>query len=164
MFFRFRPRALALISSILIATSISQPAVAASCTWQQIKTPNPGDAVNELNSVIAFYVGNVWAVGDSSSASTGKFEDVIEHWNGSSWTTLVSGTAPLTQLLSVSGQNKNNVWTAGYATGTSDPNTAFPIAFHFNGTSWSSTSPALMNGWIPARFNAIAGVGSNGAW
>src|SRR5215467_1554752 len=136
MLFRLRPRALALMSSILITALISQPALAASCTWQQLKTPNPGDGVNELNSAISFYVGNVWAVGESSSIETGMYEDVIEHWDGKAWATLVTGTAPLTQLLSVSGQNKLNVWTAGYATATSDLNTAAPIALHFDGTQW----------------------------
>jgi len=164
MSLRLRPRALALLSSVLIIATISQPAFAASCTWQQIKTPNPGDAVNELNSVTSFYVGNVWAVGDSSSLETGMFEDVIEHWNGMAWTTLVTGTAPLTQLLSVAGQNKNNVWTAGYTTSTSDPNTASPIALHFDGTSWKTTSPVFMSGWFPGRFNVITGVSLNSAW
>src|SRR5215471_479884 len=125
MSFRSRTRALA-VAIIFITTTIAQPAFAASCTWQQIKTPNLGDGVNELNSVIAFYVGNVWAVGDSSSVESGTYEDVILNWNGRAWTSLVAGSAPLTQLLSVSGQNKNNVWTAGYATSTSDPNTAAP--------------------------------------
>lgn len=162
--FRSHPRVLAIFSSLLIATTLAQPALASSCTWSQLKTPNPGDGVNELNSVLAFYVGNVWAVGDSSSASTGMFEDVIDHWSGSSWTTQTMGMAPLTQLLSVSGQNKNNVWTAGYATTTSDQSTAFPIALHFDGTSWASTSPVIMSGWIPARFNAVAGIGASNAW
>ncbi|HYK54611.1 MAG TPA: hypothetical protein VEV38_13910 [Candidatus Eremiobacteraceae bacterium] len=163
MSFRSRSSALA-VAIIFILSTIAQPAFAASCTWQQIKTPNLGDGVNELNSVIAFYVGNVWAVGDSSSVESGTYEDVIDHWDGMAWTSLAAGSAPLTQLLSVSGQNKNNVWTGGYATTTNDANTASPIALHFDGTQWKTTSPVVMSDWIPARFNAIAGVGSAGAW
>ena len=80
------------------------------------------------------------------------------------WTALIAGSAPLTQLLSVGGQNKDNVWTGGYATTTNDPNTASPIALHFDGTQWKTTSPVVMNGWLPARFNAVTGVSSNAAW
>jgi hypothetical protein len=159
-----RAHTLAVLSSLLIATTVAQPAFAGSCTWSQLKTPNPGDGVNELNSVLAFYVGNVWAVGDSSSASTGTYEDVINHWGGSSWTTQIVGTAPLTQLLSVGGNDNKNVWTAGFATSTTDPSSAAPIALHFNGTSWSTTSPVFMSDWFPGRFNAITGIGGKDAW
>ena len=160
---KIRARLLASLSSLLIASVLSQPALASSCQWQQLKTPNPGNDVNELNGALAFFVGNVWAVGDSSQAG-GSFEDVVEHWDGSTFATTILGMAPVTQLLSVAGQNKSNVWTVGYATSTSDPSTAAPIAFRWDGTAWKTTQPVIMGGWMPARFNAVAGIGTNNAW
>lgn len=160
---RLRARTSVSLAVLIIVCLTSQPALAASCDWQQLKTPNPGNSVNELNSALAFFVGNVWAVGESSDAG-GSFEDVVEHWNGSSFATTVLGTAPVTQLLSVSGANKSNVWTAGYATSTVDTSTAVPIAFRWDGTAWRTTQPVILGGWMPARFNAIAGIGTNDAW
>lgn len=157
-----RMKFVASLSSLLIACIGARPALAATCQWQQLKTPDPGTTVNELNGVLAFWVGNVWAVGESQSG--GPFDDVVDHWNGSSWTTTVVGSAPLTQLLDVAGQNKSNVWTVGYATSSNDPSSAAPIALRWDGTTWHTTQPVVQNGWAPARFNAAVGIGKTSAW
>ena len=64
-------------------------------TWTVVASPNPGTlvkgATNTLHSVVALSADNVWAVGyRSDPAHVAWIRTLVEHWDGSSWTTVAS--------------------------------------------------------------------------
>lgn len=70
-----------------------------------------------LQSLWGFSANDIWAVG---------WNGLIQHWNGSTWTTI---TNPATTLLSgVWGSAPNDIWVGGYS-GT---------LLHWNGTTWTT--------------------------
>ena len=56
--------------------------------WSHVKTPSPGGTANnadsELFAVRCSRPGDCWAVGQSETP-TGRFKNVLLHWNGTSW-------------------------------------------------------------------------------
>jgi hypothetical protein len=56
-------------------------------SWSLTPVPQPGTQRNLLWSVSAVSPANVWAVGDQQSGD-GRFETLVEHFNGSTWTTV----------------------------------------------------------------------------
>ena len=59
--------------------------------WSNVASPNPGTAEDTLSSVVAISAHDVWAVGSSSSTFSGQqVQPLIEHWNGTSWSTFTS--------------------------------------------------------------------------
>jgi len=98
-------------------------------------------SVNEssLNAVAEIAPNDVWAVGGMSNPSTGQFEPLAEHFNGTSWSVVPSPSAPGNFFTGVAGVASNDVWAVG--TGSS---TTTPLVEHWNGTQWSIVStPSL---------------------
>src|SRR5262245_31574272 len=50
-----------------------------------VTSPNPGSGSSYLIGIAAVTTSDVWAVGYSTSTSTGPKQTLIEHWDGASW-------------------------------------------------------------------------------
>jgi hypothetical protein len=84
--------------------------------WTTVPSPNPGAYSNSLNGVAAVSSTDVWAVGYSYDYYGGGSDSLIEHWDGTAWTTVPSpnpGTA-LNYLNGVAAVSSNDVWAVGY--------------------------------------------------
>ena len=57
--------------------------------WSVVPSPSPGHQENLLYGVAATSDGSAWAVG-AREGPGGTFRTLIEHWNGSAWTTVPS--------------------------------------------------------------------------
>lgn len=114
-------------------------------TWQAVTSPNSGSNGNDLASIAAVSVDDIWAVGtiQKSADAGGPFGALVEHWNGSSWT-LVSAPAPgaySNGLASVTALASDNVWAVGYyQNNANDPDRA--LIEHWNGRVWSVVADA----------------------
>lgn len=101
----------------------------------------PADVESNLLGVDGSSADNVWAVGyhlsfgpTGQGQSSSEFSQLIEHWNGTSWTEVPGpkgDAAPI--LTSVSVVSPNDVWAVGYAT-------KYSVVEHWNGRAWSVAS------------------------
>ncbi|HLJ33309.1 MAG TPA: hypothetical protein VKU38_06655 [Ktedonobacteraceae bacterium] len=86
-------------------------------SWSIVKSPNPGAATNFLTAVVTVSTHNIWIVGFSSNSFNSQEErPLIEHWDGTSWSTVTSpniGT-PTTSLNGASlVPHSTNIWAVG---------------------------------------------------
>lgn len=131
--------------------------------WNVISTPNIKDRHNLFSTVEYVGADDVWAVGGASTKS-GTSRNLIEHWDGTSWTRVAAPTAgrgvevlsavdaappghlPVEPIAAV------ELWAVGQSAATSGGGTRAQIA-HYDGTSWQlQTGPAL------TRKHALASV------
>jgi hypothetical protein len=91
-----------------------------------------------------------------SDPSTGQFEPLAEHFNGTSWSVVPSPSVPGSFFNGVAGVSSNDMWAVG--TGSS---TTTPLVEHWNGTSWSVvTSPSIRN----SHLTGVSGTSSTDVW
>ncbi len=105
-------------------------------TWRIVPSPSGPGLQAGLLSVSALSSTNVWAGGDSGTAT------LLERWNGTRWTVVPSPSPPATQFNPVFGLapvSAGNIWAVGQ---TQNVTTGSPATLieHWNGTSWSLVS------------------------
>lgn len=126
----------------LFATAVSisaAPAQAATSPWQVVSSPNVGThGENNLNSVAAVSTTDAWAVGTDPTGG------LVEHWNGTKWALVQTPAAAGTWLINVSAPSASNVTILGIVHGGQ------MAILHYNGSSWSRTTP-------PTPLNAGSG-------
>ena len=136
--------------------------------WSVIASPNASNTPNYqthdlLTSVQAVSANDIWAVGSSFTLdSVGK--TLVEHWNGKTWSIIVSPntSGTLSGLSGVAVVSSTNAWAVGYSfTGNG---TGPTVIEHWNGTKWSivpSPSPS-------AGFHSLSSVtrvpGTRSVW
>ena len=115
-----------------------------------------------LNGVDALAKKDVWAVGYSQRPG-GRYETLVEHWNGDHWRVVKSpnaGTNQYNALTSVDAVSSSNAWAVGsYRTATSRKT----LIERWNGTSWrivSSPNPATQSNSLLG----VAAAGPNDIW
>jgi len=107
----------ALVLSAVIATGA--PALAAGCAWTVSPSQNPSASYNYLYAVAAPSPSDVWAVGDANLqiGQQNVPRTLIEHWDGSAWSTVPSpnvGSTAANVLYGVAAAGKD-VWAVGYS-------------------------------------------------
>ncbi len=133
-------------------------------SWSIVSSPNvTGSSTNLLNGVTALNASNIWTVGEYFS-STGLYQTLIEHWNGTSWHIVPSPNVPSDNnfLDGVSAASANEVWTVGESFSNFTP--AKTLIEEWNGTSWSIVpSPNTSSNGSSILF-AVAAVSANDVW
>ena len=110
-------------------------------SWSVVSSSGPGLVINRLNGVAAISANNIWAVGDDSrsAAPSAQFAPLVEHWNGSNWSVVISplqGTSDF--LRGIAAVSASNLWAVGdYRNGIDPSGPYFTLIEHWNGTSWS---------------------------
>jgi hypothetical protein len=154
--------AFAVMLLTMAAVAVVSPAGASASTcqsWVGPQPPSPGSASNELNAVTVISPCDAWVVGASSSS--GKQQNLIEHWNGGSWHVVPSpqpGTGG-SFLDGVRAVSASNIWAVGAYYNTAGD---IDLILHWNGHTWkqvASPSP----GFSP-RLTAVRAVSANDAW
>ena len=109
-------------------------------------------ASTSLSAVATVSANDVWAVGSGVTASN-KNEQLIEHWDGKTWTivanpTISQGDSALSGVAAISA---SDVWAVGG-----------PLIEHWDGVAWKvvSNPGASSNGFL----NAIAAISSKDVW
>lgn len=130
-----------------------------------ISTPNstiPRDQLGQntqdsLDGVVAIANNDAWAVG--RSITNGISHGLIEHWDGSAWST-ASLLPPGSSLNTIASVFANDVWAIGQS--ATSNGTLDALIEHWDGQSWSQMQ-------LPAVFRvgeivSIAAVASNDVW
>jgi hypothetical protein len=124
-------------------------------SWSIVSTPpTPSGGVNPPNAQLRGVAGaagnDVWAVGFKTGPDNPDFgEQLIEHWNGTSWS--IDTTGPMMEgggLDAVTVVSSKNAWAVG---------SEFE---HWNGTSWSIVSNPVISGGA----SAISADSANDIW
>lgn len=123
--------------------------------WSSVK--NPG----QVNSVSAVSGGDIWAAG-SKNALTGVAPAVLR-WDGKVWrlTKAPAVTDSRAEVTSILARKDTDVWVTGHEAPvpSASPQTP-PLAFHWNGKSWTDLAPPQSAGWL----NSVTDDGAGGVW
>jgi hypothetical protein len=126
-------------------------------SWTLVPSPNSSDRFNALTAVAAVSANDVWAVGSGITAPN-KNEQLIEHWDGKTWTivanpTISQGDSVLSGVAAIAA---NDIWAVGSIsslTPTPPVTQNQPLVEHWDGSIWKViTSPAFP---IPANVSTI---------
>ena len=128
-------------------------------TWSVQATPTlasngSGDDTaggGELNSVTVISPTDVWAVGGLGNGRGGQ---LIEHFNGTSWSVVASPVSGDGTLDSISAANANDIFAVGNS-GEEHPGAS---TLQFNGTTWS----AVANG--PSGTHSVDAISATDVW
>jgi len=97
----------------------------------------------DLRDVLALSHDDVWVVGDVDAR---RFLEL--HWDGKRWTSYTQpspdggyGPDESPELTAVAAGGENDVWVAGDAENSGDPDWADTVLFHWNGHTWRSAAP-----------------------
>jgi hypothetical protein len=121
-------------------------------------TAGQGD---NLQGVSAVSATDAWAVGyQCSNAQCSEpdlsYSSLIEHWNGTKWSTVASPNPTVNdQLTGVSAVSATDAWAVG--NGSSGP-----LILHWNGTTWSKASaPDASSAYF---LNGVNAISATDAW
>jgi hypothetical protein len=124
--------------------------------WSVVDNPQPGALRDMLFSASALSPSNVWVAGDQEGAD-GRFETLVEHWNGSEWSVSRTPNPGTTgnHLYGITAVAPNDVWAVGQELDSSGPDQA--LIEHWDGTRWSViASPVERRG--TTMLDAVAGA------
>lgn len=172
-----KPRAvfavlLALLSgSLFLITAAgpyhSAPDVPPGPNWTLLNSPNINNGLenNFLVDVACITADDCWSVGSKehdSDDSTGRYETLIQHWNGSNWSVVDSPTvvdSPQKRLYGIACNSSTDCWAVGYSLDQSGY--AHSLVERWDGGAWSIVaSPTDDNGY----FRDVACTGPNECW
>jgi len=123
---------------------------------------------NELYSVATLTAADAWAVGAYINPASNLPFPLIEHWDGSSWSSVTP--APYYQasrLVSVAAVAPDDVWAVG-AGGTGPGGGQVPsrlLIEHWNGSAWSMVpSPQPTNFYGYAGLTGVTALAADNIW
>ena len=115
--------------------------------WSISPTVNPSGLADFFNAGVAIVPNDVWAVGGTYNSSSGLFQTLAEHWNGTSWTVVSTPnvSAENNQFYAVAADRANDVWAVGISR---VPQSVRAVLIeHWNGSKWKIvSSPAKGTG------------------
>jgi hypothetical protein len=122
--------------------------------WRVVKSPNVGQAWNQLNDVVALSRHKAWAVGTYTDTQSHAGRTLIERWNGTSWRVVPSPNAGTgnNELLGVAAVSGTNVWAVG------DQSTK-TLVEHWDGSTWTRVPSPYVGGLID-----VAAISSTDVW
>jgi hypothetical protein len=133
-------------------------------SWSPMTTPTPTNGGGFLHAVSCTSATNCIAVGAANAGPN----SLAEHWDGSSWSVMTTTNpgALLDVLYGVSCSSASDCMAVGYSVNRSGDPVSFYgsyqiLAEHWDGSSWSTTTPAptLNVGDLTLNFaSAFAGV------
>jgi hypothetical protein len=147
--------------AVTVVVALAVTGAAAAPAMAQAASPNPSSTTNEFRGVSAVGAGDAWAVGDYIDNTTGIYDPLIAHWNGTAWSQ-VNSPMPSTrfnQLYGVSAVGGSDAWAVGTYARSTPPHEFEPLILHWNGTAWTpmtSTHPKT-------NLNELFGVGADSA-
>ena len=107
--------------------------------------------VTRLTASALLTPNDLWATGTNSQG-----DGVVVRWDGEAWS-IVGTPMKALYLTGISVFSRSSAWVAGYSRG---PQGNRALVGHWNGTTWSLTSPVD----APSEFRGIAGRDSKDLW
>jgi hypothetical protein len=140
---------------------------ATSGTWTLATSTNPGTSENSLHGVACPNANDCWAVGYQSTA--GPTQTLIEHWDGTSWSTVASGnenngsTLWDNELSGVTCVSTTDCWAVGTYVAVGQITFDEPLWEHWDGTTWTASTFVVgvaINYWL----NAVSCADASHCW
>jgi hypothetical protein len=135
-----------------------------------VASPNASGLDNVLFDAALLSATDAWAVGEYLVDGGGALRTLIQHYDGTAWTTVPSpnrltGTDrnQINSLRGVTAIARNDVWAVGYTVSYDDPYQT--LTMHWNGAAWSIVNSP--NYTFPGAYNAlldVAAVASDDVW
>jgi hypothetical protein len=162
-----RRRILLLASALLTLVMGWATAANAAPGWTVVPSVDPSAATNVLNGVAVRGSADAWAVGHFTAPDQDDdgLNMLTEHWNGSTWRQ-VPAPAVLHQdesLLAVGASSASDAWAVGFTKGVGAAG-RFPLAAHWNGTSWAIVPTPTQTGGSKSTLNGVVDLGPANAW
>ncbi len=133
-------------------------------TWSTSPSTNAANGNGFLLGVSGS-TNDLWAVGATTlnpATSSATNATLVEHWNGSSWSTVAAPTGSDTDLEGIAALSPSNVWAVGANFGTSTtPDQTFVL--HWDGATWSTVASPNVAGASSDLFD-IAAVSASDIW
>ena len=133
---------LLLLSAIMLVTAkTAQAAFALSTNWQIVNSPNMGSDNNQVTALSAVSSNDVWATGSFTIPGTQTSNGLIEHWDGSQWSTIPNPNPGSRSyfIKAVSAVSANDVWVVGFTAQQNGKNHR-TLTEHWDGSQWSIIS------------------------
>jgi hypothetical protein len=136
-------------------------------SWSVATHPASSVLSSEILGMGAISSNDVWAVGDLYNATSGHYEGLIEHWNGTTWSAVSAGPVLQDEYLNgVAGVSANDVWAVGTYTDTIS-GLSVTETKHWNGSNWSlvsSPNPTDGGNSINGALNSVTAIAANDVW
>jgi hypothetical protein len=138
-------------------------------SWTIVPSPNPGEGSgffdDRLFGVTAVSASDIWTAGESTAL--GEEHNLIEHWDGSTWSVVVSPHFPNTNvdfMNAISAISANDIWAVGAFTIPNAEGSPLQTGtLYWDGTNWSiGDSPSPSSSFD--ILNGVAAVSSNDVW
>jgi hypothetical protein len=106
-------------------------------SWSLVPSPNPTDAWNELDGIVALSPSDAWAVGYSKH-DFWRAEALVLHWNGVAWdgVPVPNPGGSWNQLTAVAARGPKDVWAVGWQQSENE-NRRTSLIEHYDGKDWS---------------------------
>jgi hypothetical protein len=137
-------------------------------SWSQVPTPSPGYNLDVLEAVSAISPTDVWAVG-SYATTTGVYDTLILHWNGSAWSQLPSpspagtGKYAFSSLSAVTALSSSDAWAVGqYGHDVGQGVDAKTLVLHWNGTAWTQVASPSVG--VHSGLLGVTALSGTNAW
>lgn len=130
--------------------------------WNSVPAPLPNN-VNEqatLNGVAAIAGNDVWAAGEFDDFTTGSVHALMEHWDGTAWSSVNIPRPGISSLLSgITAFSANDIWASGFF---QTSGALLPLFEHWDGTAWKVVPTSLRAGDFIIR--KISGSSPTDIW
>ena len=149
------------LTPLALAGAVAGPAAGATadttCSgWNGAQPVQPA-RFSPLYSIAAISPCDVWAVGiQASNLDATTAPPLIEHWNGSSWSTVQTSVNPAF-LERVSAVSASDIWAAGNTQ-------AGALILHYDGTSWTQKPTPHDSDGTGDELSALDGRTASDAW
>lgn len=128
--------------------------------WSVVPVPAGNGGL--LNKVKIIGSNDAWAVGFSLSGADNTRLPLTMHWDGSRWSTVATpALTPGTQLVDVSADATNDVWTVGYG-GVNGASSE--VVMHWNGSQWSQVPTVAGPGSTVGSVSGVVAVSPGNVW
>src|SRR6266568_2597255 len=127
--------------------------------------PMPG-VFSRLAGVATVATDNAWAVGSYFDSSDSTTKTLIQHWDGSIWSTITSpnqSSATNNSLHGITAISSSNIWAVGSYQSSTD-NQDHVLIEHYDGTSWSIVSGGGITNESSSVLSGITTISSSNIW
>jgi len=163
-----RPAGRYLAGSLTLASALTAgitglapaDAAVAACSWTDGMQPPRLSTNASFKSVAVPSASQAWAVGTTTD-SRGATHALIEHWNGSAWSTLPVPRLRSSSLLSVRSASSTSAWSVGTVLNARHQERA--LILHWNGKVWAQ-QPSPNPGTSFDKLDGVRIVSPASAW
>jgi hypothetical protein len=132
-----------------------------------IPSVDPSAGTNVLNGVAVRSSSDAWAVGNFTGPDPDDdgLNMLTEHWNGSRWSQVPTPAVPHLDesLLAVGASSASDAWAVGFEKGVGAAG-RFPLAVHWNGSSWTIVPTPTQTGGSKSTLNGVVDLSASNAW